>query len=151
MARARFSIGIDLGTTNCAAAFVPLDGEARSELLAIPQWETLSSLTEASTLPSFLYFPEDAVANHNSQQECRRPGMDNRQARPEEGRKITRKGRPFPASVFEPGEAIEPTVWNAVLEGLKSARRSREDFARVGYHLHRSQEKCHSPTRPSSR
>ena len=63
MARARFSIGIDLGTTNCAAAFVPLDGEARSELLAIPQWETLSSLTEASTLPSFLYLPEDAVAN----------------------------------------------------------------------------------------
>ena len=43
MTRARFSIGIDLGTTNCALAFVPLDREARSELLAIPQWETLSS------------------------------------------------------------------------------------------------------------
>ena len=36
MTRARFSIGIDLGTTNCALAFVPLDGEARSEILGYP-------------------------------------------------------------------------------------------------------------------
>ena len=39
MTRARFSIGIDLGTTNCALAFVPLHGEARSEILGIPQWD----------------------------------------------------------------------------------------------------------------
>jgi molecular chaperone DnaK (HSP70) len=62
MSRARFSIGIDLGTTNCAVAFVPLDGEARSELLAIPQWETLSGVVESPMLPSFLYLPEEAVA-----------------------------------------------------------------------------------------
>ena len=62
MSRARFSIGIDLGTTNCAVAFVPLDHEARSELLAVPQWETLSSVVELPTLPSFLYIPEEAVA-----------------------------------------------------------------------------------------
>ena len=62
MSRARFSIGIDLGTTNCAVAFVPLDHEARSELLAVPQWETLSSVVESPTLPSFLYIPEEAVA-----------------------------------------------------------------------------------------
>jgi molecular chaperone DnaK (HSP70) len=38
MAQARFGIGIDLGTTNCALAFTPLDGEARAQILAIPQW-----------------------------------------------------------------------------------------------------------------
>jgi molecular chaperone DnaK (HSP70) len=58
----RFSIGIDLGTTNCALAFVPLDDEAKSEILGIPQWETLSGITESSALPSFLYLPEGAVA-----------------------------------------------------------------------------------------
>jgi molecular chaperone DnaK (HSP70) len=62
MARARFSIGIDLGTTNCALAFVPLDDEAKSEILAIPQWATLSTIAEATVVPSFLYLPEDAAA-----------------------------------------------------------------------------------------
>src|SRR6202048_4405934 len=62
MTRARFSIGIDLGTTNCALAFVPLHGEVRSEILGIPQWETLSGITESPALPSFLYLPDEAVA-----------------------------------------------------------------------------------------
>jgi molecular chaperone DnaK (HSP70) len=62
MTTPRFSIGIDLGTTNCALAFLPLEGEARTELLAIPQWETLSAITEHSALPSFLYLPDEAVA-----------------------------------------------------------------------------------------
>lgn len=71
MRRARFSIGIDLGTSNCAVAYVPLQGEATSEILAVPQWETLSQTTESSTLPSFLYLPEEAVAD---QIEGRNPG-----------------------------------------------------------------------------
>ena len=58
----RFSIGIDLGTTNCALAFVPLDGEAKSAILGIPQWETLSGITESSGLPSFLYLPDETAA-----------------------------------------------------------------------------------------
>jgi molecular chaperone DnaK (HSP70) len=62
MTRARFSIGIDLGTTNCALAFVRLHGEARSEILGIPQWATLSAVTESTALPSFLYLPEEAAA-----------------------------------------------------------------------------------------
>src|ERR1700758_189367 len=62
MAQARFSIGIDLGTTNCAVAFVPLDGDARSEILAIPQWATLSAIAGSKALPSFLYLPEEAAA-----------------------------------------------------------------------------------------
>jgi len=62
MARARFSIGIDLGTTNSALAFVPLGGDPKPEVLRIPQWDSLTSLTDETTLPSFLYLPEDAVA-----------------------------------------------------------------------------------------
>ncbi len=63
MARARFSIGIDLGTTNCAMAFVPLDGEtSQSEMFPVPQWETLAALSESLTLPSFLYLPSESEA-----------------------------------------------------------------------------------------
>ena len=60
--RARFSIGIDLGTTNSALAFVPLVSEGTPEILFIPQWESLAGLTEEPTLPSFLYLPEKALA-----------------------------------------------------------------------------------------
>jgi molecular chaperone DnaK (HSP70) len=63
-ARARFSIGIDLGTTNSALAFVPLVSGETPEILFIPQWESLAGLAEEPTLPSFLYLPEDAVAAH---------------------------------------------------------------------------------------
>src|SRR5215210_2015791 len=59
---ARFSIGIDLGTTNSALAYVPLAGDEPPRALAIPQWETAATLVEAPTLPSFLYLPEDALA-----------------------------------------------------------------------------------------
>ena len=59
---ARFSIGIDLGTTNSALAYVLLGGDGRPQVLSIPQWETQETLVEAPTLPSFLYLPEDAVA-----------------------------------------------------------------------------------------
>ena len=62
--RDRFSIGIDLGTTNSALAFVPLADEAAPEIMLIPQWESLAGLAEQPTLPSFLYLPEDAVAAH---------------------------------------------------------------------------------------
>ncbi len=63
MSLAKFSIGIDLGTTNCAMAFVPLNGEAsQSEIFPIPQWETYGSLIEALTLPSFLYLPREDEA-----------------------------------------------------------------------------------------
>ena len=62
--RARFAIGIDLGTTNSALAFAPLVGEGTPEVLLVPQWEGVASLTEKPTLPSFLYLPEEAVAAH---------------------------------------------------------------------------------------
>jgi molecular chaperone DnaK (HSP70) len=62
MAQARFSIGIDLGTSNSALAFVRLSGDSVSEVFAVPQWDSLSGLTDSPILPSFLYLPEDAVA-----------------------------------------------------------------------------------------
>jgi molecular chaperone DnaK (HSP70) len=58
----RFSIGIDLGTTSSALAYIPLNGDAQAEAFPIPQWETPDALHEAPTLPSFLYLPEDALA-----------------------------------------------------------------------------------------
>src|ERR1700737_768414 len=58
MARAKFSIGIDLGTTNCAIAFEALDhAPAGTEVFPISQLETIAAFVEASTLPSFLYLP----------------------------------------------------------------------------------------------
>ena len=59
---ASFSIGIDLGTTNSALAYVPLGGDARPEVLSVAQWEGLDTLVEAPTLPSFLYLAEEALA-----------------------------------------------------------------------------------------
>ena len=59
---ARFSIGVDLGTTNSALAYVPLTGDAEPEALAVSQWESPTALVEAPTLPSFLYLPEDGRA-----------------------------------------------------------------------------------------
>jgi molecular chaperone DnaK (HSP70) len=64
LAQPRFSIGIDLGTTNCAMAFEALDHATTGpELFLVPQWETAARFAEAPTLPSFLYLssPEEAA------------------------------------------------------------------------------------------
>jgi molecular chaperone DnaK (HSP70) len=63
MAPPRFSIGIDLGTTNSAMAFVPLGGDAASDVFVVPQRETVSTLVDHPTLPSFLYLPEAGGAD----------------------------------------------------------------------------------------
>jgi molecular chaperone DnaK (HSP70) len=58
----RYSIGIDLGTTNSALAFVPLAGDGQTRVLPVRQWESLSLVGEAPILPSFLYLPEESAA-----------------------------------------------------------------------------------------
>lgn len=64
MAAPRFSIGIDLGTTNCAMSLVALDSnDAVTEVFAIPQWESIDRLEDSNTLPSFLYLPTVAEAS----------------------------------------------------------------------------------------
>jgi molecular chaperone DnaK (HSP70) len=64
---ARFSIGIDLGTTNTAVAYVALEREGPSQMLLIPQLESAVSMVESLTLPSFLYLPEDAPPRSDSE------------------------------------------------------------------------------------
>jgi molecular chaperone DnaK (HSP70) len=61
MAQPKFSIGIDLGTSNSVLAYSPLTGETESDVLEIQQWDTPSTVTQSETLPSFLYRPEAAV------------------------------------------------------------------------------------------
>src|SRR6516164_3734959 len=65
MARAKFSIGIDLGTTNCAMAYEALDeAPSRTEVFPISQLETARAFVEAFTLPSFLYLaPKQEIDN----------------------------------------------------------------------------------------
>lgn len=72
MTAPRFSIGIDLGTTNSVLAYVPLEDAPRLDgsrengatvaVLPIPQWATATTLVEQPVLPSFLYLPEDDIA-----------------------------------------------------------------------------------------
>ena len=95
MVRPRFSIGIDLGTTNCALAFVPLDDETRSEIFGIPQWDTLSAIVESPALPSFLYLPDEAAAAQIQKRKDRQRGVGCRPARTQKGSRIARPGRPF--------------------------------------------------------
>ncbi|MDP3844137.1 MAG: Hsp70 family protein [Oxalobacteraceae bacterium] len=56
-----FTIGIDLGTTHCALAYVDVnacDGEHTSHgVLAIPQLTAPGAVEQPSLLPSFLYLP----------------------------------------------------------------------------------------------
>jgi Hsp70 protein len=57
---ARFSVGIDLGTTNSAMACADLNDAARAvELLAIPQLVNPGEVDEQPLLPSFLYILGD--------------------------------------------------------------------------------------------
>ena len=59
MAASRFVVGIDLGTTNCALAYVDTGsgGDLRSQTLAIPQVVQPGSVEARPLLPSFLYLP----------------------------------------------------------------------------------------------
>ncbi|TWU04882.1 hsp70 family protein [Stieleria varia] len=66
----RFVVGIDLGTTNCAMAFVDThaesgagDGRHSVQTFAIPQWVDLGQRENRETLPSFHYeFTSDEAA-----------------------------------------------------------------------------------------
>lgn len=58
----RFTVGIDLGTTNCALASVDTNvAEDRSEILvhSIPQLVNPHEVAERTLLPSFLFLPGD--------------------------------------------------------------------------------------------
>ena len=58
MTAPRFSVGIDLGTTNCALSYLALDDEgAKPEVLAIPQLVHQGEVGARTLLPSYLYLP----------------------------------------------------------------------------------------------
>ncbi len=56
-----YAVGIDLGTTNCALAAVPLAGDeaAAPERLDVPQVVRAGEVQARPLLPSFLYLPSD--------------------------------------------------------------------------------------------
>jgi molecular chaperone DnaK (HSP70) len=54
-----YALGIDLGTTNCALAFVSLRDGGPSTVLTIPQKSLAGGIVERTTLPSFLWRPLD--------------------------------------------------------------------------------------------
>ena len=59
----RYRIGIDLGTTNCALASVPVESsEGRSRIQPIVQPESAHSEVSLETLPSFLHLPPELGA-----------------------------------------------------------------------------------------
>src|ERR1043166_7971598 len=55
----RFVVGIDLGTTNCAVAFVDTatGGDLRARIFPVPQIIAPGETDARETLPSFLYQP----------------------------------------------------------------------------------------------
>ena len=54
----KYSIGVDLGTTNCALASVLLaDPKSQSQAFSIPQWKAPGVIGKAETVPSFLFRP----------------------------------------------------------------------------------------------
>ena len=59
MAPSRYVVGIDLGTTNCAVAYVDTGAgeDAPVSTLAIPQIVQPGVVEERPLLPSFLYLP----------------------------------------------------------------------------------------------
>ena len=61
-AQPKFSIGIDLGTSNSVLTYSPLSGDDGSKVLAVTQWDTPSTVIDSTTVPSFLYLPEEAIA-----------------------------------------------------------------------------------------
>tara|TARA_R110002049_G_scaffold2750_2_gene21731 strand:+ start:607639 stop:609408 length:1770 start_codon:yes stop_codon:yes gene_type:complete len=56
---ARYSVGIDLGTTNSVVAYSPLDSKTDLRRLMIPQVVGTDQIESRASLPSFLYLPRE--------------------------------------------------------------------------------------------
>ncbi|MDX5298067.1 MAG: Hsp70 family protein, partial [Gammaproteobacteria bacterium] len=60
MSESRYAIGIDLGTTHCVLAHVPLEGDAPPvDVISIPQTTRPGEVEARHQLPSFLYLPHE--------------------------------------------------------------------------------------------
>src|SRR3954471_21919079 len=61
MIGAKYTVGIDLGTTHSAMAMAPLDREgARTQVMRVPQLVAAGSIEARELLPSFLYLPHES-------------------------------------------------------------------------------------------
>ncbi|MFO0754305.1 MAG: Hsp70 family protein [Thermodesulfovibrionales bacterium] len=64
MENARYIVGIDLGTTNCAVSYIdteePVAGRPEARTFPIPQVTGAGIVEERDFLPSFLYLPADS-------------------------------------------------------------------------------------------
>ncbi len=56
-AQPRYTVGIDLGTTNCAVAYIDTAHSAEILHFPIPQLSNATTVADQPTLPSFLYLP----------------------------------------------------------------------------------------------
>jgi molecular chaperone DnaK (HSP70) len=142
MTRAKFSIGIDLGTTNCAMAFEPLDGADRqTQVFAIPQWEKPGVFSEFATLPSFLYLPAEHEAAALGGQAGWVPGRFARKRAAEAPGRVAHSAKswlchhsvdrdaaflPWRSDALEPEQRISPVRASAILlQYLRAAWDSR--------------------------
>ena len=58
--RAKYIIGIDLGTTNCAVTYKTIEAESEIQALDIPQYNAQGQYENQALMPSFLYIPNQA-------------------------------------------------------------------------------------------
>ena len=59
---ARYIVGIDLGTTNCAVALIDTEDSALNVRdFVVPQWVDLANVESHGTLPSVLYQPDSPL------------------------------------------------------------------------------------------
>ena len=58
----RYTVGIDLGTTNSALAVSEAESAGAPEIVPVPQLVSLQASDEAEILPSALYLPPEAEA-----------------------------------------------------------------------------------------
>ncbi len=66
---ARYSVGIDLGTTHCVLSYIDLtidEDEITQEVLAIPQLTEFGIVEDKNQLPSFLYLAHEAEISEGS-------------------------------------------------------------------------------------
>lgn len=58
---ARYFIGIDLGTSNCALSYIDSkDLSAGTQIFKVPQYSSLDTVRESTSLPSFCYYLTEA-------------------------------------------------------------------------------------------
>ena len=68
MSEARYSVGIDLGTTHCVLSYVDLttaDDEIVMTVMAVPQLTSPGTIEEKFQLASFTYLPHEAEIGEN--------------------------------------------------------------------------------------